>query len=86
MKVLRLSVLCTGCLYPLKIFLVLISLRGRVDSRVMVRPEGLHERKLVMKSLGIELAIFRLVAYCLNELSHRVPPDLYVEKLISTCA
>ena len=71
--VVRLSDLSTGHIYPQEMLLVLISVRGLVGPRAIVRSEGFY-----VTPTGVEPAIFRFVVQHLNHCATAVPIYIYI--------
>jgi hypothetical protein len=78
MKVVWTSALRTGRLCPQKVFLVLISVTDCVESKAMVRLEGLCRWKSPITPSVIGPATFLRVAQFVNQLRHPVAPLLDV--------
>ena len=68
MKVVRLSAQRTGRLYPPG------NIPGTHCCQRLNQPQGHNAAGGIVTQSGIEPATFRLVAQCLNQLRHRVPP------------
>jgi hypothetical protein len=81
----RLSAPRAGRPLPPGRFLIFISVRGWINPRAIVRLAGLSQLRNPVISSGIELAIFRLVAQCLNQLRYQ-SLGVYFYNIFFQCA
>ena len=79
MKVVRLSAVQTDRLYPSRN----ISVRGWVDPRAIVRPEGLFQWKITVTPSGIEAATYQLLAQCLGKYKVSWLPEAVTSPFVS---
>jgi len=82
MKVVGLSALRTGHLYPQYIFLVLISVRDWVDPRAIMRSRVLCQSQIPTKTSGIQTATFRIISQSLSKPHHCAPVYYRIIKLL----
>jgi hypothetical protein len=79
-----LSALCIGRSLPLPPgrFVVLISVKGWVNPRALVRPEGLGQLENLMISSGMEPATFRLVLHSASTNDATACPSFSLYKVV----
>jgi hypothetical protein len=70
---------------PLGRFMALISVRGSVDPRAIVRLEGLGQLRNPVTSSGMKPATFRSIAERLNQLRYHVPLTVTIHNKILSC-